>query len=125
MQHCLGDCCGGPVEPVDGSWHVEWVSGGALHSEMPVFFNGRYREADVEEVRLGGPRPPPRLGSGAACSSSAHADLSLGGAGGEGEAAPSEPTGAGPAHAPSTAALEGPAVADYTCLLYTSPSPRD
>ncbi|EOD26395.1 hypothetical protein EMIHUDRAFT_205414 [Emiliania huxleyi CCMP1516] len=49
VQHCLGDCCGGPVEPVDGSWHVEWVSGGALHSEMPVFFNGRYREADVEE----------------------------------------------------------------------------
>ena len=29
--------CGGPVEPVDGSWHVTWVVDGEARPEMPDF----------------------------------------------------------------------------------------
>ena len=41
VRYCLGDWCGGPVEPVDGSWHVEWrllnsANPEQLHTEMPV-----------------------------------------------------------------------------------------
>ena len=43
VRYCLGDWCGGPVEPLDGSWHVEWrllnsANPAQLHTEMPVFY---------------------------------------------------------------------------------------
>ena len=41
VRYCLGDYCGGPVEPVNGSWHVAWVVGREARPEMPDFFLGR------------------------------------------------------------------------------------
>ena len=46
VQYCLGDWCGGPVEPVDGSWHVAWrllnsANPGQLHTTIPNFAGGR------------------------------------------------------------------------------------
>ena len=78
VRYCLGDWCGGPVEPVDGSWHVAWrflnsADPEQLHTEMPVFAGGRYQRDDVEVVRVPGRRQPPRHGLTTAGSSSAHA----------------------------------------------------
>jgi len=113
VQYCLGDWCGGPIEPVDGSWHVVWrllnsANPEQLHTEMPAFAGGRYEREDVEVVRIRGPRPSPRHGLSAAGSSSAHAGLAPDGANHEDETAPSEHAGAAPAHMPSAAAPEGP-----------------
>jgi len=63
VRYCLGDWCGGPVEPVDGSWHVAWrflnsADPEQLHTEMPVFAGGRYKRDDVEVVRVPGRRQP-------------------------------------------------------------------
>ena len=49
----MGDWCGGPVEPVDGSWHVAWrllnsANPEQLHTEMPVFAGGRYEREDED-----------------------------------------------------------------------------
>ena len=52
MQYCLGDWCGGPIEPVDGSWHVTWVVDGEARPEMPDSFLGRYRDEGVEVVQF-------------------------------------------------------------------------
>ena len=106
VQYCLGDWCGGPVEPVDGSWHVAWrllnsADPGQLHTTMPNFAGGRYEREDVEVVRIRGPCPMPRPSPSAAGSSSAHAGLAPDGVNHEDGLASSEHADAAPAHTPS------------------------